>query len=190
MTFTPAEHVLWTKARTEKSARLRRNLTDEAERRLMISPGVRLHGVKGRRRLVEALGVFQASKKLNEEASNTFFSKNIFLAWSTRHGFTRTAQSSCTTLVPPRPPRLSAYMSAYVLRHRYWCRRRQKTIRSTSSQHLTCHQEAQSRQTRPHDTEKSASSLLTKTESSKFCLKSISSSRIIDTVSSIGIRLT
>lgn len=56
-----------------------RNLQDELEERLMISPGTPLWDVKGYQPLVHARGLLNANKQINEELTSTFFTKNTFL---------------------------------------------------------------------------------------------------------------
>jgi hypothetical protein len=56
-----------------------RNLLDEVEERLMISPGMPLWGVKGYQPLVDARGLLNANTQINEELISTLFTKNTFI---------------------------------------------------------------------------------------------------------------
>jgi len=56
-----------------------RNLLDQVEERVMISPGTPLWDVKGYQPLVHARGLLNANKQINEELTHTLFTKNIFI---------------------------------------------------------------------------------------------------------------
>ncbi|KAG9698284.1 hypothetical protein KCU95_g13409, partial [Aureobasidium melanogenum] len=56
-----------------------RNSLDQLEERLMLSPGMPLWGVEGYQPLVNARGLLNANKQINEELTSTLFTKNTFL---------------------------------------------------------------------------------------------------------------
>jgi hypothetical protein len=56
-----------------------RNLLDEVEERLMISPGTPLWDVNGYQPLVDARGLLNANQQINEELTSTLFTKNTFI---------------------------------------------------------------------------------------------------------------
>jgi hypothetical protein len=56
-----------------------RNLLDQVEERLMISPGTPLWDIQGYQPLVDARGLLNANQQINEELTSTLFTKNIFI---------------------------------------------------------------------------------------------------------------
>jgi hypothetical protein len=56
-----------------------RNLLDELEERLMISPGMPLWGVEGYQSLVDTRGLLKANTQINEELTSTMLTKNTFM---------------------------------------------------------------------------------------------------------------
>jgi hypothetical protein len=56
-----------------------RNLLDQVEERLMISPGTPRWDIKGYQPLVDARGLLNANQQINEELTSTLFTKNVFI---------------------------------------------------------------------------------------------------------------
>ncbi|KAG9552436.1 hypothetical protein KCU71_g12298, partial [Aureobasidium melanogenum] len=78
--YTPgqqAEYELLTNATGDRLCI--RNSLDQLEEHLMISPGTPLWGVNGYQSLVDARGLLNANKQINEELTHILFTRNIFL---------------------------------------------------------------------------------------------------------------
>jgi hypothetical protein len=56
-----------------------RNLLDQVEERMMISPGTPLWDIKGHQPLIDARGLLNANQQINEELTSTLFTKNVFI---------------------------------------------------------------------------------------------------------------